>query len=111
MMYEVLELLRGGGDTFAAAELVERDAASAGHTAIGKRYFELINDLYWKAKDVSAAMSLGRLGVHYCLMHGTPELRDLAKQMAYNLGSSAWPGWAEPGVTITDADLVAGHDA
>jgi hypothetical protein len=118
MLDEILALLRNGGDTLFAAERAERDQIEVGCIAIGKRYFELINDLYWKAKDVNAAVNLGRLGVHYCLTHALErnaeeanELRDVAKQLAFNIGSFAWPGWAEPGITITAAVLDAGRDA
>jgi hypothetical protein len=118
MLNEITDLLRGGADTFAAAEWVERDGAAIGHVAVAKRYAELITELYWKAKNLSAAIALGRLGIHYCLTHASPpppaeasELRGIGKGMSFNIGSFAWPGWAEPGITISDADLAAGADA
>jgi len=118
MFNEIADLLRGNADTFAAAQRVERDAAVIGYLAVAKRTAELINDLYWKAKDVRAATWLGQLGLHYCLTHAsgiTSEeasgLRLAAKEMAFNIGSYAWPGWAEPGITITEPVLGIGRDA
>jgi hypothetical protein len=118
MMDSVLELLRNGGDSLAAAQLVERDVTELSHIGVAKRYSALVNDLYWKGKEVSFAIWLGRFGAHYCLTHAAKrgdaaalELRSIAKQLAYNMGSFAWPGWAEPGITLSEADLAAGRDA
>lgn len=113
-MDEIIGILREQ-DSFAVAQRVESDGSAA---EIARRYQELLRNLYWKSRDLRAAISVGRLGVHYCLMQATQSaddaakrLRGDAKQMAYDIGSFAWPGWAETGITIGEAEIHAGHDA
>jgi hypothetical protein len=117
MIDELRGLLRAR-DAYALAERIQsgRDARAA-----AERYAELVRDLYWKAKDVAAAVAVGRAGIYFALGKAIdiaghdPDaalaLRGVAKQMAYNVASFAWPGWNEPGVTIADADRLAGYDA
>jgi hypothetical protein len=77
-------------------------------------------DLYWTHKDISAVVTLSRAGIAHLLKiaqqspENTPEADRAgheAKALAYNLGSFTWPGWAEPGIVLTPADIVAGFEA
>lgn len=117
-MDELLNLL-SELDWFALAERVE---AGGSALEVARRYFDLLNELYWKQKDLPRAIVVGTLGIHYALLRAAEqdrtteaitarELRGVAKQMAYNIGSFAWPGWAEPGIAIGQAELASGRNA
>lgn len=100
-------------DSFAVAQRIE---STGPPLEVARRYADLINELYWKRKDLPRAIVMGTLGIHYAMLRADDdaagsELRGVAKQMAFNLGSFAWPGWAEAGITITPAALAAGRDA
>jgi hypothetical protein len=107
------------GDSYAVIERIHRDGGTP--TDIAKRYQELANDLYWKSKHAPAAVRLSAGGIAYCLTKATElattdattshALRDIAKQMAFNLASFAWPGWDESGITLTPTEINAGADA
>lgn len=108
------ELLRTG-DSFAAAEHLEREGDAR---TVGKRYFGVMNALYWKKHDLPAVVTVARPGIHYCLSRArdageaeAADLRGIAKSMAYDLASFTWIGWDEPGIRITAADEAAGLDA
>jgi hypothetical protein len=77
-------------------------------------------DLYWTDKDIPAVVTLSRAGIAHLLKiarqspEDTPEANRAgheAKALAFNLGSFTWPGWAEPGITLTPADIAAGFEA
>jgi hypothetical protein len=115
LLQEVQELLRAG-DSFAALEHIQRHGTPL---EIAARYGSLILDLYWKAHDLPAVVTIGRAGIIYCLGQSiapqtAPEsaekLRSNAKALAYNIGSFTWPGWEEPGISPTPEDLAAGWD-
>jgi len=102
-------------DSLAAAEFLEAEGEPK---AIGKHYYRVMNDLYWKRHDLPALVTVARFGIHYCLSRaqGMPvaqaaELRGLGKTMAYDLASFTWPGWDEPGIQPTPADEAIGLDA
>jgi len=119
----VLEELQGlfrAADSYAVAERIQSAGGDA--RAVAERYAELLRDMYWKAKDVSLAVVTGRAGILFALTkaaeansanetEAATTLRGLAKQMAYNVASFAWPGWGEPSFAITDAERQAGLDA
>jgi hypothetical protein len=114
-----LQRLVQAGDLCSVSEQVEGVAGQDDDAAaVWKRYAELANDLYWKAKDLTAAVKVSQLGIDYCLgksaLYAAEQrdaLRGQAKALAFNLASFAWPGWAEPGITIDDTHLAAGRDA
>jgi hypothetical protein len=119
-MIDELRELHRTADSYALAERIQSAGGDA--KAVAERYAELLRDVYWKAKDVSLAVAVGRAGILFALTKAAESesvketeaattLRGLAKQMAYNVASFAWPGWGEPGLTVTDADRQAGHDA
>jgi hypothetical protein len=105
-------------DSFAVTESLSRQSDAL---ATAKSFAGAANHCYWKAKDLAASIALGRAGVQFALAAAersvTPdpalaaELRGQAKAMAYNLASFTWPGWDEPGITITRSDLAVGLDA
>jgi hypothetical protein len=114
-MDEIRELLRSG-DSFLAIEHIQRHGTSL---EIAARYQLLLSDLYWKAHDLPAMITIGRAGILYCLTQAASvnisaesveKLRSLAKGLAYNIGSFTWPGWEEPGITPTPDQLAVGLD-
>jgi hypothetical protein len=112
---QFLKVLRRG-DSFAAIELLHRDKTPK-QTA--ERFRTLLSDLYWKAHNLPAVVTIGRAGILHCLAQSLlPRrsaktiyyLRSTAKSFAYDVGSFTWPGWDEPGIHPTPADLSAGRD-
>jgi hypothetical protein len=114
MMNGILQLLREG-DSFAAIERVQVEGTPL---EIAARYQNLVSNLYWKAHDLSRVVTVGRAGILYCLgqslVSKSPEeietLRSIAKGLAFDVGSFTWPGWEEPGIDPTAADLALGMD-
>ncbi len=108
MVEQVMELLDAGQPT-AAIDAIQANGSPA---EVGKRYEQLVLDIYWKKKNLSAVVRIAQAGLDYCLRRSreTPDehaaaLRDSAKKMAYNFASFCWPGWDEPGIAI-DQDQV-----
>lgn len=116
LLPEVRETLRRA-DSYAAVELIERQGEPS---RLAELYPQLVMDLYWKAKDVPATLAVARAGIQYCLTKAreagldakaAERFRGSAKSIAYNLASFTWPGWAEPGITLSPADVAAGFEA
>lgn len=116
-MEKILALL-AAADTFAAIDALHEPSADP--NAIAKAYSELVLHLYWQQKDLSAAISMARAGIQYCLHtaaygnlapDAAEALRGSAKAIAYNLGSFCWPGWDEPGIAVDATALYFGRDA
>jgi hypothetical protein len=103
-------------DPFAAIEFLHR---ADDPIAVMKAYRDLVNHLYWKEKDLPTAVSLLLAGIAYGLTYGNDQgsaelrydLKSLAKTLAYNLASFAWPGWDEPGIVIGATVAAVGLDA
>jgi hypothetical protein len=112
---EIRTLIRDA-DSYAACEAL---ANSGDAVTASKLFLTLVTDLYWKAKDLPAAMSIGSAGVTFGLTRSLVEpdkaiaeqLRGTAKAIAYNLGSFCWPGWGEPGIEIGKRECSFGYDA
>ena len=81
-------------------------------------------DLYWIHKDIPAVLILSHSGIAHLLKlaeqspgdpsadaPGLPHFGHYAKALAFNLASFTWPGWAEPGITLTPAHIAAGYQA
>jgi len=88
---------------------------AAGHACRDRRSIRIARlDLYWKAHDFRPS-SYRRGGIIYCLSQSiaegsssaADELRDVAKRLAYNVGSFTWPGWEEPGIDPTPRQALA----
>jgi hypothetical protein len=119
MTHQELATVFDTGDSYSVIEHIHRDGGTP--IDIAKRYQDLANDLYWKSKHAPAAVGLSAGGITFCLTKATElaatdaaaahALRDIAKQMAFNLASFAWPGWDEPGITLTPTEIRAGAEA
>jgi hypothetical protein len=114
-MNQILDLLRTA-DSFAAIEHIQRGSTPP---QIAERYDSLVRDLYWKAHNLSAVITIGRAGILYCLSQllvaETPSetagnMANTAKLLAYNVASFIWPGWDEPGINPTPDEIAFGHD-
>lgn len=102
-------------DLFAASAYV----LGVGDTqAVAVSFENLILDCYHKAKSIEQVLHFASAGVHFCLaaaltLEGNDdaaarELRFAAKRMATNAASFTWPGWDEPGVTISPEQMQQG---
>jgi hypothetical protein len=112
---QIQNLLRSG-DSFAVAEWIQYEGTCQ---AIAARYQGAVSELYWKARDLPAVVTVGRAGILYCLgraaegeisPENTEVLRGVAKGLAYDVGSFTWPGWEEPGISPSEAELATGRD-
>lgn len=105
-------------DSFAAIAWL---AAQADPVLVAKTFSQLMLDLYWQEKNLPLALAFGRAGAQFALAAAAAieasdlaqavELRGSAKAMTYNLASFTWPGWNEPGIVTTSADVALGLDA
>jgi hypothetical protein len=111
-----IQTLLQTGDSFRAIEQIQHEGTPS---EIAARYQSLILDLYWKAHNLPAVVTIGRAGILHCLNQSlatdvSPESKDklrwIAKAIAFNVGSFTWPGWEEPGIHPTAADLATGRD-
>lgn len=116
MWEEILTICREQ-DSFRAIAQIE---ATHLPPFVAKSYSQLVQDLYYRAKDVPLMLMIGRAGVQYALHEArrcdrvdptqARELRAMAKTIAYNLSANCWPGWNEPGIVISPDELEHGHD-
>src|SRR5579871_4413511 len=84
-------------------------------------YADLVRHLYWQQKDLPGVVMMAQAGIQYGTAAAEEigpedsdpwkELLSIVKGLAYDLGSFTWPGWDEPGITITPADLNTGREA
>ena len=111
---DLLNLLRTT-DSFAVIEKIQEVGSPQ---EIASEYQKLVSNLYWKARDLPAVITIGRAGIYYCLTQAMTatsaepmdQLRSVAKSLAYDIGSFTWPGWEEPGIDPTPADLAVGME-
>lgn len=105
-------------DSFAAIAWL---AAQPDPVIVAKTFSQLMLDLYWQEKNLPLAIAFGRAGAQFAFSSAAAiessdptkatELRGSAKAMTYNLASFTWPGWNEPGIVTTAADVALGLDA
>jgi hypothetical protein len=105
-------------DSFAAITWL---AVQSDPVLVAKTFSQLMLDLYWQEKNLPLALAFGRAGAQFAfaaavaIQSSDPakavELRSSAKAMTYNLASFTWPGWNEPGIVTTSADVALGFDA
>src|SRR5690242_6188654 len=72
---------------------------------------EVMRELYWKRKDLSASVLFACAGMSLGLAAAARadasdpslgvQIRGLVKGLAYDVASFTWPGWDEPGIVIT----------
>lgn len=79
---------------------------------------ELMDRLYWQEKDLRrctevgwAAIDFGLAAAHEAGDESGREYLAAVKSLAYNVGSYAWPGWAEPDIVIGPVELEKGRRA
>ena len=109
-----LDGLLDARDVDAAIALIEsrgkpQDVASA--------YSQAVSHAYRNRKDVTNMLAFGKAARQYCLMAAkevegddaelADKLRSFAKGVSYNVAVNAWPGWEEPGITITREHSLA----
>lgn len=105
-------------DSFAAIEYLNRQEDAL---AVARAFANVVNHLYWKAKNLPYVIAIARAGIQYSLRtayvnaESNPqfagELRSMAKSLAYDLASFTWPGWAEEDILVDPSALAAGRDA
>jgi hypothetical protein len=92
--------------------LAREDAAVAAQV-----YAALQLDLYWKRKDLPGVVAVSLAGIQHALTaaHASGDDADAflgsAKRLAYNLASFTWPGWDEPDLAPTPAEVAIGLEA
>jgi hypothetical protein len=106
------------GDSYAIGEIMTRRGDPR---TVARLFTETARDIYWKDHDLPAFVELSRRGIDYCLTHAAEvektdtslaqDLRGAAKTISYNLASFLWPGWDEPGVKLSAADITIGFEA
>jgi hypothetical protein len=114
--YETLATLAEHVDDYAVVEHIQALGTPA---EVAEAYDQLLRDAYWKHKDLPLAVTLATSGIHYCFAHAKlagddatrASFKSQAKTMAFNLASFTWPGWDEPGISITSADRARGLEA
>ncbi len=110
--------LLSGSDSFEAARFVN---GLGEPLDVAKCYAGLVGDLYSKERSVADMITMGRVGLQYCLTKAdeladeAPEtagaLKGVAKVISFNLAANAWPGWGAEGFAVSRHDSVAGLDA
>lgn len=88
---------------------------------IAEDYALLVGEVYRQQRHIPRMLAFGQAGLSFCLREAR-RLRDTqpqraaalslqAQTIAYNLATNTWPGWNEPGVTLTTTDLAFGREA
>jgi hypothetical protein len=105
-------------DSIAAFAKLE---ASGPPELVAQRYGALAQDLFNDRRDLPRMILAARAGIQFSLQRAreldatnekdAAQFRGHAKTVAYNLGANCWPGWMEPGITITLTERVIGLDA
>jgi hypothetical protein len=75
--------------------------------AAADAYLQLVTHFYWQHKNIKSVITLTQAGIAYTTAR--PELHKTAAALAYNLASFCWPGWNEPGITLTPAQIAIGN--
>ena len=117
-LFEAVQKIVADQGYLAATEFVT-NLGDEGEVVNG--FFGLVMDYHHKAKATERVVHFGLAGIQYCLTRAAhhagadddraAELTFKAKQMATNCASFTWPGWDEPGVTITPDQMRIGLDA
>ncbi len=114
-IYQRVQRLIEEEDLFAASEYV----LGLGETqTVVAAFGDLVLDCYHKAKSIAQVLHFGSAGIHCCLasahsLDGKDDaaartFRYAAKRMATNVASFTWPGWNEPGMSISDEQMGQG---
>lgn len=93
---------------------------SAGFSSPAERvkgFHEVMKHAYWQQKDLPATIQIGQAGIALgdALAKTYPdeyaEVMSQVKGIHYDLASFTWPGWDEPGFTITGEQTRLGLQA
>lgn len=82
-----------------------------------RAFHELMKHTYWQRKNLPATIKIGQAGVALgnALADSYPEqsteIRSQVKGIYYDLASFTWPGWDEPGITISADQIQLGLQA
>ena len=114
-VYAAVQTLAAEEDLLAASAYV---LGLGDAQAVAVAFENLILDCYHEAKSIAQVLHFAGAGVHHCLAAALAldgkddaaagELRRAAKRMATNAASFTWPGWDEPGVTISPEQMQQG---
>lgn len=80
-------------------------------------YHDLMKHAYWQLKDLPATIRIGKAGVAIgeVLAESYPkqndEIMSQVKAIHYDLASFTWPGWDEPDLSITEAQIRLGLES
>jgi len=117
-IFEGVKNLIKNRDSFAAVDFLNDQGEPE---EVAEHYANLINDFYWKDRDIYHTRFYGLAGIQYSLSQAEmykaeasdkyPTLKNKAKVIAYNLSSFLWPGWDESGISLTFDDITLGLDA
>ena len=97
-------------------------SAEGSPEVVAQRYEFVVRSLYYPGNDLPAVIHVAQTGIDFALGEAAAaerrqdgeaaaQFRRAAKGLAYNLASSTWPGWDEPGINIRTQDLEAGFAA
>ena len=112
LLKKVVELSTGS-DSFSAIDHVESQGEPL---EVAQLYAQLVQNLYYKEKNVPLMLRVGRAGIHHCLVHarsdqeGKEKLLGVAKMMSFNLSVNCWPAWEDEGIVLSPSDIASGHD-
>ncbi|MEM7132315.1 MAG: hypothetical protein AAF702_38790 [Chloroflexota bacterium] len=119
MVDQALEILQEKGQSALIDFLtVQEDVQSMADTC-GK----LAMTLYNKEKDIANSILVSLLGIRRALESATAlaideenaetayQLRSTAKGIAFNLGANMWPGWNDPGISLSKESMAVGMEA
>ena len=115
VIYQRVHRLIEEKDLFAASAFV----LGLGDTqTVAAAFGDLILNCYHRAQSIEQVLHFGSAGIHYCLAAArahdgrdetaAKELRFAAKRMAANVASFTWPGWSEPGISISHEQMGQG---
>lgn len=101
-------------DIFAAIESLNQQSDTL---AVLDTYNDLMLHLYNEEKNVPVMIVVACAGIQYGLVRAAAEalqaaeIKGRVKGLTYNLGTNTWPGWDDPGITITASERVIGLQA
>lgn len=112
-----IEAIVKSQDVYVAFEQIEQKQDP---TAVVREYMMIARRYYREHKDVPTMTMFARAGIRFALNTARSvdandkklvhSLRANAKSLAYNTSANNWPGWQDPGITITKSDLAHGLD-
>jgi hypothetical protein len=115
-----LETLKVWAERDSAAAFAQLESSGPSEI-VAQRYGALAQHLFNDRKDLPGMILAAQAGIHFSLQRArdlddtkqedAARLRGHAKMIAYNLGANCWPGWMEPGLTLTRTEREIGLDA